>query len=136
DADTAQVKRRKKLQQATCSSADIQHGLKRLVADNLLERDLDRILGNMQPANLIPASGIGAEIGGRLFLSAGLHLRQPLHVALNQRIGAIETRQKPTRKIAADRIVRETEIGPRPFLIAIDEISFGQQLQMTRNPRL
>ncbi len=68
----------------------------------------------MQLADFIPASGIGAEIGRSLFLTAGLDLRQALQIALDQCVRTIKARQKTMRQIAANGIIGKTEIGPRP----------------------
>ncbi len=83
-----------------------------------------------------PASGIGAEIGRRLF-----HWRLDLtcesrSISRSIKASALSSRAKPTGNLTADRIVGQSEIGPGPFLITIDQIRFRQKLQMAGNTRL
>ena len=137
DADAAPVERREEFQQPAGAGAEVEHRLERPLADELQQRRLDRPVGHMQRADLVPARRIGAEIVlGRPRLPAALDRGQPLEVALDLRIARVDAADDAVHEVARRVVVGDAEEGPGPLLVAVDQPGLQQQLQVARDARL
>src|SRR5690606_2436867 len=121
DADAAPVKRREQFEQAPGAGAQVEHRLERPVADQLLQRRLDRAVRRVERAYLVPARGIGAEIVGGALLTLALDGGEPFEVALDRRVAPVDAGDDAGEEIADRLAVGKTEEGPRAFLIALDQ---------------
>ena len=136
DADAAPVERRQQLEQPAGAGAEVEHRLERPLADDPADRRLDRTVGRVQRADLVPAGGIGREIGGRPLLPLALDGAQPFEVALDLRVAVMDARHQRVDEFARGIIVRQPEECPRTFLVAADQPGLEQQLEMPRHARL
>src|SRR6185312_14705929 len=90
----------------------------------------------MQRAQPVPFGGIGAEIVASTVLPALLDGIEPLEIALDRRVGSVQPRNHSRQKVANPVAVGQAEVGPRTFLVTMDEIGFQKQLQVSRDRRL
>ncbi len=135
-ADGADGERREQLQHAAGAGAEIEEILDRRLADDLADRGLDALFGNMERAQFIPIRRMGGEIAGRLFGALAAHFGEPRTIAGEHGIVGGE----PGENIAAERgggaAMRHQEKRPGAFAMALDEPGFDQKLQMPRDARL
>lgn len=136
DADAAPVDALEKLQDTTGAGAEIEQAFDRFLADHRLQRGFDIAFADMEPSKFIPFGGIAAEIGLRLLGTLAFQHREPRRILGKDGVFGRGCCEQFAHQRDASSLLPQAEIGPCPFLIAIDERHFGKQLQMPGDTRL
>ena len=87
----------------------------------------------MQPTKLVPFGSVAAKIGLRLLRPCPFDASKAIPVPLEDRITLFGRIQQQSDQSRTRAILFQTEIGPGALLIAINQIGFRKQLQMTRD---
>ena len=91
-AETAPDARGEDLEHPPGAGADVEEIVNRPAAEQMEERCFDLGLGNVEPANLIPAEGVDAEVLGRRRGPRLLDRGQPFKVARQRRRSDVRCR--------------------------------------------
>ncbi len=135
-AEAAIDPRGKDLEEAGGAGADVEEIADRPPAKLCKERSLDLRFGDVEGADLIPATGVGAEVFGRRGGARLLDRGQPFEVARQGLVVCGDMGKNIARETPLSTVFGQSIKHPGALAIAFHEPGIGQNLEVTRNPGL
>ncbi len=136
DAERAIRLGREQLQHAAGAGADVEQTADGPLADRLTDRRLDRFLGDVHGAQVIPVGGVGLEVRGRRPGARAAHLVEPRPVGQQHGIVARDGIDDLPRQTRGGGDLRHEQEHPGALAVALDEAGLDEQLEVPGDARL
>jgi len=124
------------LQHASRARADVEERAVAVIAEHLDDRCFDRVVRGVQRAFLVPPRSDAGEVLVRRRSAPVTDDRQAVEVGGKDAVVLVGGRQHVADQFADGPVRHEIEERPCALPVFVDHARVGEQLEMTRDPRL